>query len=177
MRAGRGQLAMIRSTKPKFDVDQWACITPDPIVVTQHKFWETCCGGSDPISGTVARIDEGRPTESEGVGTEGWGKFYLFEQDRKRASRAPHRITKELAGELGMDEIELSDELITLDGKIPSDLAETLSRNPEVIPIFSAPVTPTSPSRPPSAPRSTRTPGPRCTAPHRGRSRARSRGG
>ena len=87
------------------------------------------------------------------------------------------RITKELAGELGMDEIELSDELITLAGKIPSDLAETLSRNPEVIPIFSAPVTPTSPSRQPSAPRSTRTPGPRCTAPHRGRSRARSRGG
>ena len=87
------------------------------------------------------------------------------------------RITKELAGELGMDEIELSDELITLAGTIPSDLAETLSRNPEVIPIFSAPVTPTSPSRPPSAPRSTRTPGPRCTAPHRGRSRARSRGG
>ncbi len=43
------------------------------------------------------------------------------------------RIAKELAGELGMDEIELSDELITLAGKIPSDLAETLSRNPEVI--------------------------------------------
>ena len=43
------------------------------------------------------------------------------------------RITKELAGELGMDEIELSDELITLAGKIPSDLSETLSRNPEII--------------------------------------------
>ena len=43
------------------------------------------------------------------------------------------RIAKELAGELGMDEIELSDELITLAGKIPSDLAETLSRNPEII--------------------------------------------
>ena len=43
------------------------------------------------------------------------------------------RIAKELAGELGMDQIELSDELITLAGKIPSDLAETLSRNPEVI--------------------------------------------
>ena len=43
------------------------------------------------------------------------------------------RIAKELAGELGMDEIELADELITLAGKIPSDLAETLSRNPEVI--------------------------------------------
>ena len=43
------------------------------------------------------------------------------------------RIAKELAGELGMDETELADELITLAGKIPSDLAETLSRNPEVI--------------------------------------------
>ena len=43
------------------------------------------------------------------------------------------RIAKELASELGMDEIELADELITLAGKIPSDLAETLSRNPEVI--------------------------------------------
>ena len=43
------------------------------------------------------------------------------------------RIAKELAGELGMDEIELSDELITLAGKIPSDLSETLSRNPEII--------------------------------------------
>ena len=43
------------------------------------------------------------------------------------------RIAKELAGELGMDEIELADELITLAGKIPSDLAETLSRNPEII--------------------------------------------
>ena len=43
------------------------------------------------------------------------------------------RIANELAGGLGMNEIELADELITLAGKIPSDLAETLSRNPEVI--------------------------------------------
>ena len=43
------------------------------------------------------------------------------------------RIAKELAGKLGMDETELADELITLAGKIPSDLAETLSRNPEVV--------------------------------------------
>ncbi len=43
------------------------------------------------------------------------------------------RIAKELAGQLGKDETELADELITLAGKIPSDLAETLSRNPEVI--------------------------------------------
>ena len=138
MRAGRGQLAMIRSTKPKFTFDQWACITPDPIVVTQHKFWETCCGGSDAISGTVARIEEGRPTESEGVGREGWGRFtYLSKIENGRveppSESVLQRIAKELAGELGMDEIELSDELITLAGKIPSDLAETLSRNPEVI--------------------------------------------
>ena len=32
-----------------------------------------------------------------------------------------------------MDETELADELITLAGKFPSDLAETLSRNPEVV--------------------------------------------
>ena len=43
------------------------------------------------------------------------------------------RIAKELAGNLGKDETELADELITLAGKIPSDLAETLSRNPEVV--------------------------------------------
>ena len=43
------------------------------------------------------------------------------------------RIAKELADRLGRDETELSDELITLAGKIPSDLAETLSRNPEVV--------------------------------------------
>ena len=43
------------------------------------------------------------------------------------------RIAKELAGKLGKDETGLADELITLAGKIPSDLAETLSRNPEVV--------------------------------------------
>ena len=43
------------------------------------------------------------------------------------------RIAKELAGKLGKDETALADELITLAGKIPSDLAETLSRNPEVV--------------------------------------------
>ena len=40
-----------------------------------------------------------------------------------------------------------------------------------------APATPTSRSRPPSVPKSTRTPGPRCTAPRHARSSARSRGG
>ena len=43
------------------------------------------------------------------------------------------RIAKELASKLGKDETALADELITLAGKIPSDLAETLSRNPEVV--------------------------------------------
>ena len=43
------------------------------------------------------------------------------------------RIAKELAGKLGKDETALADELITLAGKIPSDLAGTLSRNPEVV--------------------------------------------
>ena len=43
------------------------------------------------------------------------------------------KIAQELAGKVGMDETELADELITLAGKIPSDLAETLSRNPDVV--------------------------------------------
>ena len=43
------------------------------------------------------------------------------------------RIARELADSLGMNETELSDELITLSGKIPSDLAATLARNPEVV--------------------------------------------
>jgi transcriptional regulator with XRE-family HTH domain len=43
------------------------------------------------------------------------------------------KIAKELAGVLGQDETELSDELITLAGKIPSDLAETLARNPQAV--------------------------------------------
>ena len=43
------------------------------------------------------------------------------------------KIAKELAGVLGQDETELADELITLAGKIPSDLAETLARNPQAV--------------------------------------------
>ena len=42
-------------------------------------------------------------------------------------------IARELARELDKDETELADELITLAGKIPSDIAETLSRNPGVV--------------------------------------------
>lgn len=42
-------------------------------------------------------------------------------------------IARELAGTLDRDETELGDELITFAGKIPSDLAETLSRNPGAV--------------------------------------------
>lgn len=42
-------------------------------------------------------------------------------------------LARELAGELKMNETELSDELITLARKIPSDLAETLLRNPGAV--------------------------------------------
>ena len=42
-------------------------------------------------------------------------------------------ISRELADTLGRDETELADELITLAGKVPSDLAETLSRNPQAV--------------------------------------------
>ena len=42
-------------------------------------------------------------------------------------------IARELAGELSRNETELADELITLAGKIPSDLADTLSRNPGAV--------------------------------------------
>ena len=42
-------------------------------------------------------------------------------------------ISRELAEALEEDEVELADRLITLAGKIPSDLAETLCRNPEAI--------------------------------------------
>ena len=43
------------------------------------------------------------------------------------------RISGELAGKLGVNETELADELITLAGKVPSDIAETLSRNPQAV--------------------------------------------
>ena len=38
-----------------------------------------------------------------------------------------------MAGKLGVDEVALPDELSTLAGKIPADLAAILSRNPEVM--------------------------------------------
>ena len=42
-------------------------------------------------------------------------------------------ISRELAEALGKDETELADELITLAGKVPSDLAKTLARNPQAV--------------------------------------------
>lgn len=42
-------------------------------------------------------------------------------------------ISAVLAEELELDAMELSDELITLAGKIPSDLAATLARNPGAV--------------------------------------------
>ena len=43
------------------------------------------------------------------------------------------KIARELSRELELDETELADELITLAGKIPSDLAATLARNPGAV--------------------------------------------
>ena len=42
-------------------------------------------------------------------------------------------VSRELAEALGRDETELSDELIILAGKVPSDIANTLTRNPEAV--------------------------------------------
>ncbi len=42
-------------------------------------------------------------------------------------------ISRELAEALGRDETELADELITLAGKVPSDIAKTLVRNPQAV--------------------------------------------
>ena len=62
---------------------------------------------------------------------------YLSKIENRRADPPSEgvlrSIAKELAESLGEDEIELADGLITLAGKIPSDLAETLSRNPEAV--------------------------------------------
>ena len=62
---------------------------------------------------------------------------YLSKIENKRVEPPSEgvlkNIARELAGELGRDETELADELITLAGKIPSDIAETLSRNPGAV--------------------------------------------
>ena len=80
----------------------------------------------------AARLSQKALAEKVGVNFTYLSKIENGRVDPPRES-VLQRIAKELAGELGMDEIELADELITLAGKIPSDLAETLSRNPEII--------------------------------------------
>ena len=62
---------------------------------------------------------------------------YLSKIENSRVEPPSENVLKNiaavLADELGLDETELSDELITLAGKIPSDLAETLARNPGAV--------------------------------------------
>lgn len=42
-------------------------------------------------------------------------------------------VAKELAAVLGQDETDLADELVILAGKVPSDLAETIGRDPRAV--------------------------------------------
>ena len=62
---------------------------------------------------------------------------YLSKIENGRVDTPSETVLKNIAGvlaeALGLDETELSDELITLAGKIPSDLAETLARNPGAV--------------------------------------------
>ena len=62
---------------------------------------------------------------------------YLSKIENARVEPPSETVLKNiavvLAEELGLDATELSDELITLAGKIPSDLAETLARNPGAV--------------------------------------------
>ncbi len=62
---------------------------------------------------------------------------YLSKIENRRVEPPSEGVLKkmsaELARALGRDETELADELITMAGKVPSDLAETLSRNPDAV--------------------------------------------
>ena len=62
---------------------------------------------------------------------------YLSKIENSRVEPPSETVLKKIAavfsGELGKDEIELSDELITSAGKVPSDLAEMLANNPHAI--------------------------------------------
>ena len=62
---------------------------------------------------------------------------YLSKIENARVEPPSETVLKNIGGvlaeALGLDETELSDELITLAGKIPSDLAETLARNPGAV--------------------------------------------
>ncbi len=62
---------------------------------------------------------------------------YLSKIENGRVEPPSENVLKNISHELGAvlqrDETELSDELVTLAGKIPSDLAGTLSRNPGAV--------------------------------------------
>ena len=62
---------------------------------------------------------------------------YLSKIENRRVEPPSEGVLKkmsaELARALGRDETEMADELITMAGKVPSDLAETLSRNPGAV--------------------------------------------
>ena len=62
---------------------------------------------------------------------------YLSKIENGRVEPPSETVLKNIAAVLAealeLDTTELSDELITLAGNIPSDLAETLARNPEAV--------------------------------------------
>ena len=62
---------------------------------------------------------------------------YLSKIENGRVEPPSETVLKNIAAVLAealeLDTTELSDELITLAGKIPSDLAETLARNPGAV--------------------------------------------
>ncbi len=62
---------------------------------------------------------------------------YLSKIENQRVKPPSEKVLKsiayELAGELGLDQQELADELTILGGKVPSDLAGTLFRNPQAV--------------------------------------------
>ena len=62
---------------------------------------------------------------------------YLSKIENERVKPPSEKVLKsiahELAGELGLDQQELADELTILGGKVPSDLADTLRNNPQAV--------------------------------------------
>ncbi len=62
---------------------------------------------------------------------------YLSKIENKRVKPPSEKVLKsiatELARELGLDRQELADELTILGGKVPSDLAVTLFKNPQAV--------------------------------------------
>lgn len=62
---------------------------------------------------------------------------YLSKIENRRVKPPSEAVLKKISAELARalirDETELADELITMAGKVPSDLAETLSKNPDAV--------------------------------------------